>query len=147
MNLFSDYVMTVDGKTCASAATVDVINPATGLRFANAPAASTQHLDAAVAAAQAAFVSWGARPIEERRALLIQAAEAIKAHAGDFAQLFVREQGRPLEAARGEILLAASWLKAVARQNLPVEVAEDTPTRRVEIHHEPLGVIGAIVPW
>jgi len=147
MDLFSNYTMTIGGKACTTADTVNVINPATGKPFATVPAAGAAELDAAVASARAAFDGWRQRPIEARRELLIKAAEAIKANAADLARLFVLEQGRAYEAARGEILFGASWLKAVARQELPVDVAEDTPTRRVEIHREPLGVIAAIVPW
>jgi acyl-CoA reductase-like NAD-dependent aldehyde dehydrogenase len=147
MDLFSDYTMTIGGKPSTAAATMDVINPATGQAFASVPAAGAAELDAAVSAAQAAFGPWRALPIEARRELLVKAAEAIKANAAGLARLFVLEQGRAFEAARGEILFGASWLKAVARQELAVEVAEDTPTRRVELHREPLGVVGAIVPW
>ena len=147
MNLFDNYTMTIGGEAQQGESSMDVINPAYGLPFAKAPAASAAQLDAAVVAASTAFDSWRRRSMEERRALLLQAADAIKKHADDFAKVFVNEQGRPYEAARGEILFGASWLKAVARQDLPVEIAEDTPTRRVEIHHEPLGVVAAIVPW
>ena len=147
MNLFENYTLTIDGQGQPGAATIDVINPATGLPFAKTPAASAEQLDAAVRSAQAAFPAWRALGIEARRKLLIQAADAIKQNADDFAKLFVREQGRPYDAARGEVLFGASWLKAVAKQDLPVEIAEDTPTRRVELHPEPLGVVAAIVPW
>jgi acyl-CoA reductase-like NAD-dependent aldehyde dehydrogenase len=49
--------------------------------------------------------------------------------------------------ARREIIRGASWLEEAARQDLPVEIVEDSPVRRVEVHHEPLGVVAAIVPW
>lgn len=147
MDFYSGYTMTIDGKACATQGGLDVVNPATGDVFASAPAATAGDLDAAVVAAHAALPAWKALPIAARRELLIAAANAIKAHADDFAHLFVREQGRPFEAARQEILFGSIWLKSVARQELPVEVVEDTPTRRVEVHHEPLGVVCAIVPW
>ncbi|WP_077034888.1 aldehyde dehydrogenase family protein [Pelomonas sp. KK5] len=147
MDLFSDYTMTIGGKARTTAATLDVINPATGRPFATVPKAGAAEVDEAVTAAQAAFAGWRQRTIEDRRALLIQAADAIKANAAGLAKLFVMEQGRAFEAARGEVLFGATWLKAVARQELPVEIAEDTPSRRVELHREPLGVVAAIVPW
>jgi hypothetical protein len=34
-----------------------------------------------------------------------------------------------------------------AAVELPVEITEDSKSRRIEVHHEPLGVIAAIVPW
>lgn len=147
MDFFSDYTLTIGGKARATARSLDVKNPATGQPFTAAPAASAQDLDDAVAAAQAALPAWKALPIAERRNVINAAANEIKAHADDLARLFTLEQGRPLEAARQEILFGSSWLKAVAKLDLPVEVVEDTPARRVEIHHEPLGVVCAIVPW
>ena len=147
MDLFSDFTMTIGGKPCTTKATLNVINPATGEPFATVPAGGQGELDAAVAAAGAAFGPWRELAVEDRRALLVKAADAIKANAAGLARLFVLEQGRAYEAARSEVLFGASWLKAVAREELPVEVAEDTPTRRVELHREPLGVVAAIVPW
>ncbi len=147
MDFSSDFLMTINGQLVSATRSIDVVNPAKGLPFASAPAASAEDLDRAVAAAKAAFPAWRATPIETRRALLIQAADAIGAHADDLARLFVLEQGRPFEAAKGEILQTAYWIKATAALNLPSEVTEDTATRRIEVHHEPLGVVCAIVPW
>jgi acyl-CoA reductase-like NAD-dependent aldehyde dehydrogenase len=147
MNPFADYTMTIGGQAWPTEQHLPVVNPATGQPFACAPAASAADLDAAIGAARAAFPGWKALPIDTRRGLLVAAANALKARADDFARLFTLEQGRPLDAARQEVLFAASWLKGVARLELPVEVVEDTPQRRVELHHEPLGVVCAIVPW
>ena len=147
MEPFRDFTMTIAGEARPTERHLDVVNPANGRPFATAPAASASDLEAAVAAAQAAFPAWKAMTIDARRALLIEAANVVKAHADELAQLFTREQGRPLEGARVEILGGSSWIKGVARQDLPVEILEDTPARRVEIHREPLGVVCAIVPW
>lgn len=147
MDFFSDYTLTIGGKARATERSLAVSNPATGQPFAAAPAASAHDVDDAVAAAQAAFPAWKAMPVEQRRNCINAAANAIKAHADELARLFTLEQGRPLEAAHQEILFGSFWLKSVARMELPVEVVDETPTRRVEVHHEPLGVVCAIVPW
>ncbi len=83
----------------------------------------------------------------ERKAKLVEMGNAIAANAAELAALFTREQGRPLAMALGEIKQSAYWLKATAKLDLPVDVTEDGDTRRVEVHHEPLGVVAAIVPW
>jgi acyl-CoA reductase-like NAD-dependent aldehyde dehydrogenase len=59
----------------------------------------------------------------------------------------VSEQGRPLPGAKAEIQGAASWLKATTMLDIPVDITEDSDTRRVEVHHVPLGVVCGIVPW
>lgn len=147
MDFETGYTMTIDGQHAAGSGTLDVINPATGKVFAAAPKATEPDLDRAVAAAQAALPGWRATSVTERKAKLIEAARAIDAHADALGHLFVREQGRPFPLAKQEIRSAAYWLKATAKLEIPVEVTEDSDARRVEIHHEPLGVVCAIVPW
>lgn len=141
------YVLTIDGEAVRTAATIDVRNPATGEVFAQAPAADAHDLDRAVAAAGRAFGEWSRAPVAERKALLLKAAQIIDDHAAELAALFTREQGRPLPGAMAEIKGAAMWLKAGTMLDIPVDVTEDSATRRIEVHHVPLGVVCAIVPW
>ena len=142
-----NLAMTIDGHAVHAAATIDVRNPATGEVFAQAPDATAADLDAAVAAATRAFPAWRDTPIADRKACLVKAADIIDAHADELAALFVREQGRPLPGAKAEIRGAAMWLKATTMLDIPVDVTEDSDTRRVEVHHVPLGVVCGIVPW
>ena len=141
------YALTIDGQAVRTAAMIDVRNPATGEVFAQAPAAGADDLDRAVAAASHAFEQWSRTPVAERKALLVKAARIIDDHADELAALFTREQGRPLPGAAAEIKGAAMWLKAGTMLDIPIEVTEDTATRRIEVHHVPLGVVCAIVPW
>lgn len=141
------FPMTINGKAVDAKSRLAVRNPATGQPFGEMPDASAADLDAAVAAARAAFPGWSATPAAERKAALQKAAQAILDHADELASLFVQEQGRPLEGSRGEILGAAAWLQAVTALDVPVDIAEDSAQRRVEVHHVPLGVVCAIVPW
>ena len=147
MMFASDYTMTIAGGAVVTARSMDVINPATGTRFASVPVAGPAELDAAVVAAKNALPAWKALGWAGRRELLIAAARAIEAHVDEFATLFTAEQGRPTDQAKGEIQLGSFWLKAVARQQLDDEIVEDSETRRVIVRHEPLGVVAAIVPW
>ena len=147
MTSVSQYSMTIDGKPGSAERSIDVVNPATGKVFAQAPAAGRVDLERAIAAAKAAFPKWRAVSHADRRAVINRACEAMNAHADELAELFTREVGRPLARAKEEVLGSAYWMKALARIQLPVEVTEDSPTRRIEVHHEPLGVVAAIVPW
>lgn len=141
------FAMTVDGQSVETAKTIPVHNPATGEVFTEAPAATADDLDRAVAAAVRAFPKWRDTSMADRKAALIKAADIIEAHADTLAALFTREQGRPLPGAKAEIAGAAMWLKATTMLDIPVEVTEDTAERRIEVHHVPLGVVCAIVPW
>ncbi|WP_156680717.1 aldehyde dehydrogenase family protein [Sphingomonas profundi] len=143
----ANYRMLIDGELVKGEATLPVVNPATGQAFATAPDATAAQLDRAVAAANAAFPAWRALSPEERGGCLVRAADIIQAHLDELAVLFTREQGRPTAFAREEIAGAAYWLRASADLRLPIDVIEDTPERRIEVRHEPLGAVCGIVPW
>ena len=147
MDFFSDYKLTINGRSVASAETLEVINPATGKVFATAPDCSKEQLDEAVASARTAFKTWRARPIAERQALVAKAGAVLIAHAEDLSRLFTREQGRPVDAAKQEILGAGQWLQAVSQMAPPTHVIEDSAAQHIETHYVPLGVICAIAPW
>ena len=147
MRFDADYKMLIDGKLVAADQEMDVINPATDQPFAVCPRASQQDLETAVAAAQRAFKTWKKTSMDERRGLLRQAAGLIAENADALASLFTKEQGRPTELAKQEILGASFWLASTADLDLPVDVTEDTEERRIEVHHVPLGVVCGIVPW
>jgi acyl-CoA reductase-like NAD-dependent aldehyde dehydrogenase len=147
MEAEAGYTMTIGGQGVAGERWLEVINPATGKAFARCPDAGQAQLDQAVAAARLAHGPWRRLPIAERQAALKKASAVILERADELAKLFTLEQGRPLATAREEVMAAAGWLRAATKLNLPVEVTEDTPARRVEVHHEPLGVVCAIVPW
>jgi acyl-CoA reductase-like NAD-dependent aldehyde dehydrogenase len=143
----SDYQMTINGVGVGADQVLEVVNPATGQVFATAPDCSASQLDAAVAAAKAAFKTWRHTPIAERQALVAEAGERLLAHAEALGRLFTQEQGRPVDAAKQEISGAGAWLKAVSKMTPPVHVAEDSETQFVETRYVPLGVVCAIAPW
>lgn len=142
-----DYSMTIDGRAVRGEATMGVINPATEEVIAEAPDASEAQLDAAVAAANAAFPAWAARPIAERQALVAAIADQLEANSDELSRIITAEQGKSRAGSDFEISLSANWCRGVAEFTLPVEVIEDNPDRRVEIRHTPIGVVGAITPW
>jgi acyl-CoA reductase-like NAD-dependent aldehyde dehydrogenase len=111
----ADFTLTVDGKAVAGAARFGVINPATGEVFAEAPDASRAQLDAAMESAQAAFRPWQA-DLGQRRRALRACAEAIKAKAAELAPILVREQGKPMTDAFGEVIGSAVWFEFTARR-------------------------------
>ncbi|MBN2992220.1 aldehyde dehydrogenase family protein, partial [Pseudomonas cedrina subsp. fulgida] len=125
----------------------DVINPATGAAFAQCPAGSLSQLDEAVAAAQAAFKTWRHSAHALRCERLNAIADDIEQDADALARLIVQEQGKPLELAFSEVMGAAAWTRYAAGQEIAVQLVEETPTQRVELHRKPLGVVASITPW
>lgn len=141
------YRLLIDGKLVDGAHEMDVINPATGQVFASCARADAAQLDAAIAAAKAAFPSWAARRFAERRQLLERYADAIDARKDEFARLLTREQGKPLPQAAYEMEGAIGLLRTFAGMELGLEVIRDEGGTRLIRQWSPLGVVAAITPW
>jgi aldehyde dehydrogenase (NAD+) len=131
--------------------TMDVVNPATEEICATVAAATKDDVDAAVAAARAAFEGpWGKMSARERGRLLSKLADRLMEKADEVARLETLHNGKPIfEARQIEIPAAAEcleyyagWADKVTGETIPVKGNYLTYTLR-----EPIGVIGAIVPW
>ena len=141
------YKLLINGEMVDGDLSMDVLNPATEEKIADCPRASESQLNAAVAAAKAAFPVWSKTSVDERKALVLKIADVIEANATELVQLLTKEQGKPLEDATVEVYGMAAFCRYFTSLDLPVEVLEESDARRVEVHRNPLGVIGAIVPW
>jgi acyl-CoA reductase-like NAD-dependent aldehyde dehydrogenase len=75
------FHLLIDGKLVPGDHTMPVLNPATEEVLAHCPRASKRQLNAAVAAAKAAFPAWAATPIAERRKLVEKMADLIESTA------------------------------------------------------------------
>ncbi|NYT62654.1 aldehyde dehydrogenase family protein [Alcaligenaceae bacterium] len=147
MKLDHHYTMTIDGAAATSTETFTVINPATEQVIANAPDATHEQVDAAIAAARRAFPGWSTTPLERRQALVRQISERLAEHKTDFAALLTQEQGKPLADAESEIDRCLHWLQETAKLAPPVQVFTDTADKHIETRHVPIGVVAAISPW
>ncbi|HKQ83057.1 MAG TPA: aldehyde dehydrogenase family protein [Steroidobacteraceae bacterium] len=141
------YKLLIGGELVDGDATMDVVNPATEEVLTSCPRASEAQLNAAVAAAKAAFPAWSRRSIAERRALILKIADALEAAASDFARLLTQEQGKPIAEATGEVKSTVAFIREFASFDVPEKIIEDSARRRVALRRVPLGVVGAIIPW
>jgi len=141
-----DLRMTINGEDAPSAVTASVIDPCREEAIATYPESGLEHLEAAVAAAAAAFPSWAARSWAERRAAVEHFADLMEAARMDFAVILACESGRPLRWCLREMLGAVSYARILAALDLP---ARDLSVAglRAEIKRKALGVVGAIAPW
>ncbi|MFF0284210.1 aldehyde dehydrogenase family protein [Rhodococcus aetherivorans] len=147
VHLDAQFPMTIGGASVTTEGTAPVYNPATKETIARVPVASRADLDAAVAAARAAFVTWSATPLEERQSIVAAIGDRLEAHAEEFLALLTAEQGKPRPMAEWEVYGSVAWFREIATQSLPEEILVDDSERRVVSRHTPLGVVGAIVPW
>jgi len=146
--LHHQFCLVIDGELREAEQTFEVFNPATNEVIAHAPSGSSAQMEEAIASAKRAFVGWSAMQHEKRSALILEYADALEARKHDLAALLTLEQGKPLHTmAISEVEAAIFWVREVAIRFIPIEIIEDTEEHLVELHHTPLGVVGAITPW
>lgn len=128
--------------------TFTVINPATASPVTDVHLASVAEADTAIEAAHAAFPAWRAMPPGERAALLRRFAALVDAHVDELAEIEVRNAGHTWGNARWEAGNVRDCLNYYAGaperlfgRQIPVPGGVDVT------FHEPLGVVGIIVPW
>lgn len=108
------------------------------------------HIDAAVAAAMAAFPAWSTGGIQARSDALDKIGTEILARKEELGALLSREEGKTLPEGIGEVTRAGHVFKFFAGECLRLS-GEAIPSVRlgvgVEITREPVGVVGLITPW
>ncbi len=90
-----------------------IFNPRTGETILSMPEASQSQIEAAVAAAEKAFVTWSRTTPAQRSSYLLQIADAIEKDADAFAALEALNCGKPINAARNDEPLEFNRLKAL----------------------------------
>ncbi|WGG45319.1 aldehyde dehydrogenase family protein [Rossellomorea sp. DA94] len=113
-------------------------------------ASTIEDVKRAIESADAAFPSWSETAPSKRAAILNRAAQYLIDHVDQFAKELTLEEGKPIGAARGEVLRSAETLKyyAVEGQSHSGETfPQDDPNMYVSTKLEPLGVITVITPW
>ena len=139
-----EWIESADGRTIA------VENPARRERIALVPRGGAADVERAVKAAAAAFPAWSRVPPRERGRLLLKITDAIEARVEELAVTIARETGNALRPqARPEAKAAADIFRyfgglgsELKGETIPLGEQVLSYTRR-----EPLGVVGAIIPW
>jgi len=131
---------------------LNVLEPATGYRFARVPLSGPDDVDAAVVAARAAAPDWGALDFAERADWLDRIADALEAKYEEIAALESRDTGKPIALAR-----AVDAYRSVAnfrffaglireKADSPDEIFEMDNATNVVVS-KPVGVAALITPW
>ncbi|MGR3838011.1 MAG: aldehyde dehydrogenase [Cognatishimia sp.] len=144
----------INGRTCASesGATLDVISPINGQVLTQIAAGTPADMNAAVAGARAAFEDgrWAKLAPSARKKVLLKLADLIEARALEIAVLGVRDNGTEINMAlKAEAMSAAATFRFYG-ECIDKVYGEIAPTAKDVlglVHHAPVGVVGAIVPW
>jgi succinate-semialdehyde dehydrogenase/glutarate-semialdehyde dehydrogenase len=129
---------------------IEVQDPATGEVISTVASASVQDGLEALAAAHQAFRGWAARPPRERAEILRQAFELMIHNREKLAELMVRENGKTLAEARGEVAYAAEffrWFSEEAVRNIGSVSIAPSGGNRILVEHQPIGVSVLVTPW
>jgi succinate-semialdehyde dehydrogenase / glutarate-semialdehyde dehydrogenase len=130
--------------------TWDVLNPATEELVCTVPYGTGTDCNLGIDAAVAAFPSWSSRTPYDRGAILKKAADLIRRSADTLGRTTVLESGKPMAQARGEWLVCADlfeWFAEEGKRAYGRVVPARTPTKRLTVLKQPLGVVGIITAW
>jgi succinate-semialdehyde dehydrogenase/glutarate-semialdehyde dehydrogenase len=134
----------------ASGRVFDVTNPATGERIGEVPDGDAPDAIRAVGAADTAFAAWSSTTARERSNVLLEAWRLMVDRADAIAELMTREQGKPLKAAKNEVVYAADFLRFYSEEATRV-VGEWLPSQRADqrflVMRQPVGVVAMVTPW
>jgi aminomuconate-semialdehyde/2-hydroxymuconate-6-semialdehyde dehydrogenase len=148
MQRFSHWI---DGqpRDPASGRWLEVFDPATARPFAEVARGDASDVEAAIAAAQAAFPAWSQLPNSERARWLETLASALEASLDDFAHAESRDGGKPIALARDiEIPRAVSNLRFFA--HAATQFSSESHHGQAGLNYtlrQPLGVVATISPW
>ena len=149
-----DYKMLMGGGSLAarSGKIFESINPYTGRVWATVPEADEEDVDAAVRAARQAFDEgpWGKMTGTERARLMRRLAELIAENAEELAVVESTDNGKLLKEMSGQLGALPDWYYYFAGAADKVQgatIPSDKPNFFVYTRKEPVGVVGAIIPW
>lgn len=143
----------IDGefKDAADGRTTEVVNPATGEAYATAPLSGQADVDAAMAAAEAAFPAWRDLVPGERQKYLLKIADAFEERAEDLIAVESENCGKPIGLTRSEeipmMLDQIRFFAGAARMLEGRSGGEYMEGLTSFVRREPIGVCAQVAPW
>ncbi|MBZ9650219.1 aldehyde dehydrogenase family protein [Sphingobium sp. 3R8] len=140
------YTQTINGVAAPITGTFDVINPATGAVFAQAPECTPEQVEEVMTAAHEAFKTWRSAK-DARRVALHAAADIIEANTERLVEILVKEQGKPKADAGIEIFAATMVFRYYADLEIAPDVIQDDEIAYSAVIRQPIGPAVAITAW
>ncbi|WP_129663400.1 aldehyde dehydrogenase family protein [Phytoactinopolyspora endophytica] len=138
----------IDGQWTAPSGQghIDVIDATTGEVMARVPEGAPEDVDAAVAAAAAAFPAWSALPLEDRAAVCRQIADGLNARGAEIAEFISRELGTPHVLAVA-VQTGTPLTTFASMADFGPELSLEEEIGGTTVVKEAIGVVGAMTPW
>ncbi|MFC9844550.1 gamma-aminobutyraldehyde dehydrogenase [Streptomyces sp. NPDC060223] len=143
----------IDGefRDAADGRTTEVINPVTGAAYATAPLSGQADVDAAMAAAAAAFPAWRDQTPSERQRALLKIADAFEERAEELIAAEVENTGKPIGLTRSEeippMVDQIRFFAGAARMLEGRSAGEYMEGLTSIVRREPIGVCAQVAPW
>ena len=142
----------IDGEFRASKTEswIPVTNPATQEVIAEAPCATQDEMEAAVASAREAFKTWKEVPVSERARVMMRYQALLKEHQEEIAEILAQETGKTFEDAKGDVWRGIEVVEQAA--NIPSLMMGETVenvARSIDSYSyiQPLGICAGITPF
>jgi succinate-semialdehyde dehydrogenase/glutarate-semialdehyde dehydrogenase len=129
---------------------IAVMDPATDEQIAEVADGTPVDALAACDAAEAAQVKWAATAPRERSEILRNCWKIMVDHTDELASLIVREHGKPMADARGEITYSAEFFRWNAEETVRIRgelATAPSGANKIIVHHPPVGVVLMVTPW
>jgi succinate-semialdehyde dehydrogenase/glutarate-semialdehyde dehydrogenase len=140
----------LNGAWRETAASVQVMNPATGQPIAAVCMLERAAVSAAISDAHAAFIQWRQLTALERGRYLLEIASVLEKRTDEIAALISQENGKPLDQSGGEVRMSIDhlrWFAEECRRSYGRNVPSHDRKKRHMVVKSPIGVVGAISPW
>lgn len=142
----------IDGewKEAKSGATFKSVNPATETLIGDVAKSGAEDVNAAVAAAKAAYDEWRLTPAPRRGEILLKVGQLLKERKEDLARLMTQEMGKVIAEARGDVQEAidmAFYMAGEGRRLLGYTAPVEMPNKFGMTIRDSVGVVGLITPW
>ncbi|MCD6072035.1 MAG: gabD, partial [Microvirga sp.] len=139
-----EWVAAPDGRT------FPVTDPFDGALIVNLPDLGVEAARQAIDTAHAVQKEWAKRTAKERSAVLRRWYDLIIENADDLALILTTEQGKPLAEAKGEVISNAAYIEWFAEEAKRIDgdvIPGASPSQRILVLKQPVGVCAAITPW
>ncbi|UOZ03475.1 NAD-dependent succinate-semialdehyde dehydrogenase [Amycolatopsis sp. WQ 127309] len=150
MNVPNELFIGGKWRPASDGARITVLDPATAEPITTVASATVQDGLDAVAAASEALAGWAATAPRTRAELLLRVFGLMKERSEELAELIVRENGKALSDARGEVAYAAEFFRWYAEEAVRVEGTVQTApggANRIMVLRQPIGVSVLVTPW
>ncbi|ODU02973.1 MAG: carnitine dehydratase [Pseudonocardia sp. SCN 72-86] len=148
-----EELLRIDGERVPArdGGTFETVNPYSGKPWARVPYATAADVDAAVAAAQRALDGpWGRMTASARGRVVSRIGDLLAEHAEELAVVETTDNGKLLREMKGQVASLPDWYEyfgGLADKIEGATIPNPKPDYFTYTRHEPVGVVGAILPW